>query len=139
MKVVVDTNVLVSGLLTPFGNSAQIVRMIASGELSLCLDSRILTEYNQVLRRPKFKFDGNMIVAFMDQVEHGSIIVAAHPLPQSLPDPDDNAFLEVAIAGQAVCLVTGNLVHFPENKCQGIPVFSPAEFVVFYRKLLENL
>ena len=58
MKVVIDTNVIVSGLLTPFGNSAEIVRMITSGKLNLCFDARILTEYEEVLKRPKFKFSG---------------------------------------------------------------------------------
>ena len=59
MRIVLDTNVLVSGLLTPFGSSGEIVRMVFSGELILCIDARILSEYKEVLNRPKFKFDEN--------------------------------------------------------------------------------
>jgi predicted nucleic acid-binding protein len=56
------------------------------------------------------------------------------PLSQSLPDPDDEPFLEVALAAQAECLVTGNKVHYPADLCQGRSVFSPSEFLAFYRK-----
>jgi len=52
MKIVLDTNVLVSGLLQPFGPSGQIVRLVASGEVVLCHDPRILTEYGEVLHYP---------------------------------------------------------------------------------------
>ncbi|MEE9118732.1 MAG: PIN domain-containing protein, partial [Calditrichia bacterium] len=57
MKIVLDTNVLVSGLLTPFGSSGEIVRMVSAGILILQYDSRILLEYQEVLYRPKFQFD----------------------------------------------------------------------------------
>ncbi|HKI01222.1 MAG TPA: putative toxin-antitoxin system toxin component, PIN family [Thermoanaerobaculia bacterium] len=55
MKIVLDTNILVSGLLQPFGPSGQIVRLVAAGELVLCHDSRILAEYWEVLLRKKFR------------------------------------------------------------------------------------
>ncbi len=55
MKIVLDTNVLVSGLLTPFGPTGEIVRMVSAGELILAIDARILSEYQEVLHRPKFK------------------------------------------------------------------------------------
>ncbi len=57
MKIVLDTNVLVSGLIQPFGPSGQIVRMVAAGDLVLCHDPRVLAEYQEVLLRKKFGFD----------------------------------------------------------------------------------
>ena len=115
MNVVLDTNVLVAGLLSPFGPCGEIVRMVSSGELTLALDARILTEYQDVLARPKFKFDHDKITAILDFVEHCGVIIAASPLMQQLPDPDDEPFLEVAIAARAACLITGNQVHFPSG------------------------
>ena len=50
MDIVIDTNVLVAGLLSPFGACGEIVRMVSAGELELSIDARILTEYNEVLR-----------------------------------------------------------------------------------------
>lgn len=133
MRVVLDTNVLVSGLLSPYDYSAEIVRLVASGKLELCLDARLLCEYQDVLHRPKFDFDAGRVDAFLAQVEGCGIIVASSPLPIPLPDSDDDAFLEVALTGRAKGLVTGNLVHFPKELRQGMRVLSPAEFVEFYR------
>ena len=56
MKIVLDTNVVVSGLLCPFGPSGEVVRIAVSGELQLCYDARILSEYEEVLLRPEFSF-----------------------------------------------------------------------------------
>jgi len=134
MNIVLDTNVLVAGLLSPFGPCGEIVRMVSSGELTLSFDARILTEYEEVLARPKFKFEKDKVAALLDHVKHRGLTVASSPLSKSLPDPDDEPFLEVAIAGNVVCLVTGNQVHFPSDRCQTITVHSPSEFLAFYQK-----
>jgi len=134
MKIVLDTNVLVAGLLSPFGPCAEIVRMLSSSDLTLYFDSRILSEYNEVLRRSKFRFQIDKVVALLDHIENRGQIVASSPLSDLLPDPGDEPFLEVGVAGQAVCLVTGNHAHFPPKQCQGVKVFSPSDFLTFYRR-----
>lgn len=133
MNIVLDTNVLVAGLLSPFGPCGEIVRMVSSGELTLSLDARILSEYLVVLDRPKFNFDKDKVAALLDHIEHSGLIVASSPLFQSLPDIDDEPFLEVAIAARAICIVTVNQVHFPTELCQGATVFSPNQFLAFYK------
>lgn len=138
MKIVLDTNVLVAGLLTPFGPCAAIVRMVSSGDLTLCLDARIVSEYDEVLHRPKFHFETDKVAALLDYIEHSGTIVASSPLSDPLPDPDDQPFLEVAIAAQAASLVTGNHAHFPPKRSQGIKVPSPSEFLTFYRSQREQ-
>jgi putative PIN family toxin of toxin-antitoxin system len=134
MKIVLNANVLVAGLLSPFGPCGEIIRMVSSGEVTLCFDALILAEYSEVLYRSKFGFDKDKVAAFIDHIEHRGHTVASSPLPHSLPDPDDEPFLKVAIAGQAVCLVTGNASHFPAKLCQGRKVLSPSEFLTFYKK-----
>ena len=138
MKIVLDTDVLVAGLLSPFGPCAEIVRMVSSGELTLYFDARILSEYDEVLRRSRFRFHVDKVVALLEHIEHRGHIVASSPLSNSLPDPGEQPFLEVAVAGQAVCLVTGNLAHFPARVCQGVKVLSPRAFLMFYRKQLTR-
>ncbi|WP_306534032.1 putative toxin-antitoxin system toxin component, PIN family [Geobacter sp.] len=133
MIIVLDTNVLVAGLLSPFGTCGEIVRMVSAGMLTLCLDARIITEYAEVLARPKFRFDQEKVAALLDQIEACGIAVASAPLADPLPDPDDEPFLEVALAGGAECLVTGNHVHFSPSLCQGVIVLSPAKFIELYR------
>ena len=134
MNIVLDTNVLVAGLLSPFGPCGEIVRMVSSGELTLSFDARILAEYEEVLNRPKFKFDKDKVSAILDQIEHRGRTVAPSPLSLPLPDVDDEPFLEVAIAARVECLITGNQVHFPSELCQGVTVLSPSEFLTFYKK-----
>lgn len=133
MKIVLDTNVLVSGLLTPFGSSGGILRMAFSGELTLCLDARILVEYKDVLHRPKFKFNRDHISVLLDFIKQYGQFTSSAPLQIRLPDLDDEPFLEVAIAGRVVSLVTGNRIHYPPSPFKGITIFPPSQFVEFYR------
>lgn len=133
MKIVLDTNVVVSGLLSPFGPPGEIVRMVTSGAITLCVDARLLSEYAQVLARPRFAFDSDAVAAFLDYLVHSSVTAASVPLIDRLPDEDDEAFLEVAIACSAEHLVTGNLAHFPTEAHAGVSVVSPREFLEIYR------
>jgi len=129
MKIVLDTNVLVAGLLSPFGSCGDIVRMVSSGSLTLCVDARVLSEYYEVLERPKFRFDPDKVAAILAYIERSSWVVSSTPLSASLPDPDDEAFLEIAVSGGAEYLVTGNAAHFPSQLCHGVTVISPADFL----------
>lgn len=133
MNIVVDTNVLVAGLLSPFGACGEIVSMISAGELTLSFDARILSEYIEVLRRPRFRFEEEKVTVFLDYIVYSGRAVAPFPLSLSLPDPDDEPFLEVALASQAACLVTGNQKHFPAERCQGAKIISPNEFLIFFK------
>ena len=128
MKIVLDTNVLVSGLLNPYGPPGRIVGMVAAGELTLCFDARILCEYSEVLMRPKFPFREEQINALLDQIRTAGEPVAGRPLEKGLPHPDDEPFLEAAIAGSAEYLVTGNPRHYPARCRGGIRVVSPGKF-----------
>jgi uncharacterized protein len=133
MKIVLDTNILVSGLLTPFGPSGEILSMIFSGKLTLCLDARILAEYKDVLHRPKFKFNKEHISVLLNFIKQYGQFTSSAPLQNRLPDPDDEPFLEVAIDGQVVSLITGNSIHYPPSPFKEINIFSPSQFVEFYR------
>ena len=138
MIIVLDTNVLVSGLLSPFGSSGEIVRMVSAGKLILEYDSRILIEYQEVLNRSKFQFDKDQIDSLIDYIKKNGQAVSPGPLNKPLPDPDDAPFLEVAIEGKSEYVVTGNKVHYPKNSRGAIKVFSPTEFINIYRKIKEN-
>ena len=129
MRIVLNTNVLVSGLLNPYGRPGRIVQMAAAGELALCFDARIICEYREVLSRPVFPFRAEQIDALLEQIRAAGEPVAAQPLAERLPDPDDEPFLEVAIAASADCLVTGNPRHYPAKCCGGVRVIPPAKFL----------
>ena len=98
----------------------------------VCHDARILGEYRQVLLRPAFPFSRYQVESILDQIEADGVAVAALPLARRLPDPDDEAFLEVALAGAARFLVTGTLRHYPGRRRQGVRVVSPRDFLGAY-------
>ena len=134
MRIVLDTNVLVSALLSPFGPPGEILRLITTGTVQVCHDARILSEYREVLLRPVFPFSPAQVESLLEQIEVDGVPVASVPLSEPLPDPDDEAFLAVALAGGAQSLVTGNLKHYPERCRQGVRVVSPRDFVESYRR-----
>ena len=107
--------------------------MVASGRLSVCFDARIFSEYTEVLRRKTFQFSPDLISTLLEQIRFEGEIVASSPLPAKLIDPDVQPVLEVASAGHAQCVITGNVKHFPVSKRYGMKVITPAEFIEFYR------
>ena len=133
MRVVVDTNVLVSGLLNPRGARGRIVDLILAGHVLLLVDDRILAEYHEVLRRGRFGFKAKDVDALLASIDATATHVHGTPLAGRLPDEDDEPFLEAAVAGEADALVTGNVRHFPARLAQGIRIVSPATFVAEHR------
>ena len=133
MNIVLDTNVLVSGLLTPFGPSGKVIQMVFGGRIELHVVARIVSEYREVLHRPKFSFNKERIKTLLDFIERYATFVLSSPLKNHLPDPDDEAFLEVALASRAESLITGNAVHYPAASREGMKVLSPSEFVEYFR------
>lgn len=133
MNVVIDTNVIVSGLLKPFSPSGEIMRWIADGKLQVCYDARILLEYDQVLRREKFGFDPSLVAVLVDAIKEMGICTAGSPLRMRLPDPADEMFAEIASSPECGILVTGNSKHFPPKACGDVKVLNPREFITFFR------
>jgi putative PIN family toxin of toxin-antitoxin system len=133
VRVVLDTNVLVSGLLNPHGSPGRVVDLFLAGEITLLVDDRILAEYRAVPPRPKFGFDVSDVLDVLGQIEAESMRVMATPLGISLPDETDLPFLEVALAGEAQALVTGNARHFAKPKGASLAVESPAQFIRRWR------
>jgi putative PIN family toxin of toxin-antitoxin system len=134
MKIVLDTNVIVSGMLSSDGSAGEIVRLVACGDLTLCYDVRIICEYRDVLCRLKLSFDKMQVEYFLDQTKASGDSVAAKPLSKRLPDRYDEPFLEVALAGGVSYLVTGNIKHYPADRRYGVKIVSPKEFLNIFRK-----
>lgn len=129
---VIDTNVLVSAMLSGNNDSAtvQVVGKILSGEITPVFSSEILAEYREVLSRKKFNFSNETVDYFLSAIEHFGILVNPSPTGEILPDMKDLPFYEVVMnkRDDGAYLVTGNLKHFPEK-----------EFIVTARELLDIL
>lgn len=137
MRLVLDTNVLVSGMLTVDNPPGRIVDLLRAGKIQLQVDERIISEYEGVLSRPKFHrffsvFEKDLI---MDFIRADSEWHVCTKIVDGLPDPKDACFLEVAHEAR-VALVTGNRRHYPEELRNGVEVLSPREFV---DKIMANI
>lgn len=133
MKIVLDTNVLVSALLTRDGVCAAILGMVGEGFLHPCLDERILKEYERVLLRPYFQIDPDDRVEALEVIRANGESVVPMPLSACLPHPDDLPFLEVAASADAI-LVTGNVRHFPPRCRFSVTVALPQDFLNLLRR-----
>ena len=137
MRVVCDTNVLVSSFLTPYGAPAKIVELFLEKKIRFCYDARLLAEYEEVLSRPKFRIPRERIRCVVDAVRMEGELISGQARRVKLTDPDDEPFLEVALAGKVECLITGNTDDFKTQAPSSVPVYSPSRFLDRYRALFE--
>ena len=128
MRVVYDTNVLVSAALKPGSTPAVLVSLVLAERVRLCVSPPILAEYREVLHRPKFGFEALSIDALLEDLTRTALLV--HPTMRLTvaPDEADNRFLECALEARAAFLVTGNLRHFPVATFEDIHILEPARF-----------
>ncbi len=133
MKAVLDTNILVSGLIKPSGPSGTVIQMAVAGRFQVCYDARILLEYHLVLARPKFAFDPAETARLLAVLETKGLLGSSLPLKKRLPDPTDEAFAEVALGSKTDYLVTGNKKDFPHGSAGKTRIVSPSEFLEIWR------
>lgn len=132
MNVVLDTNVLVSGLMTRSGTCARILDLVIDGRITAVLDGRISDEYRRTCLAPRLHLDAEAVRGFLHLLDDCAENVVALPLKLDLPDPDDLPFLEVATEANAV-LVTGNRKHYPARALGLVKVTTPREFLEMLR------
>lgn len=127
---VIDTNVLVSALITrnPEAATAKVVGLLLQKGFVPLYDQDIIAEYQDVLHRAKFKIrpeGADSLISFIE--EHG-IEASRKNFPESMPDEDDRVFYEISLRAEDSFLVTGNLKHYPSTP----RVKTPAEFLSLF-------
>src|SRR4051794_17429928 len=114
IRVVLDTNIIVSATLQPLGMPAQIFLLAAGGVAYMCVTEKIYAEYDEVIRRLRLRRDPDEIEGALRAVRDKAHWVKPSEDVKACSDPDDDMFLERAQAAEAHYLVTGNLRDFPE-------------------------
>ena len=124
---VIDTNVLVSALLTHNLGvaTAKVLDSIAKGDITCVYNEDILMEYREVLHRPKFKFPERKIDSLLTFITQKGIHSDRIPFDGTMPDEKDRPFYEVSLSVEDSFLVTGNLKHFPITP----KVVTPSQFI----------
>ncbi|MBQ8638860.1 MAG: putative toxin-antitoxin system toxin component, PIN family [Lachnospiraceae bacterium] len=113
---VIDTNVLVSAMLHWKSVPGSIIVESLTGRITPLLNDKILTEYREVLSRPKFRFSKHSIEIFLDDFLKRCIYLDAGSVEEQLPDPNDTVFYEIVMEARKnndAYLITGNKKHFP--------------------------
>lgn len=115
--VVIDTNVLVSALLSkhPDSSTVRVLELVFLGNVMPLFDSEILSEYEDVLHREKFKLPESLIRKIIDEIVRVGEPADRILSDEKFVDPKDIVFYEVALSKENSFLVTGNLRHFPRT------------------------
>lgn len=133
MRVVLDTNVLVSGLLIPKSIPARILLQFRDGGWRLVVSPAIIEEYGRVLRRRKFGFPLELVEAMLAEIESRALVVIPSRRFNAVPqDPQDNEFLDTAVEAKAGVLVSGDSHLLGLDSFMGIPILSPARFLALH-------
>lgn len=115
---VIDTNVLVSAMLKWESTPGSILELALDGPIIPILNEAILTEYREVLLRPKFHLTPDIVTDIINSIREVAVFVDAEHIEIDLPDPKDLVFYEVVMEKRKetdACLVTGNIKHFPSK------------------------
>ena len=131
MKVVLDTNVLVSAFIVAGVCNRLLDRCILSRRITIILSVSILNEFRNTLSR-KFGHDNEEIKARVEALIEASELVEPATFDRQIcRDPDDDAILGTAVAGDADCIVTGDSDLLVLERFEGVDIISPSEFALY--------
>ncbi|MBN1832446.1 MAG: putative toxin-antitoxin system toxin component, PIN family [Deltaproteobacteria bacterium] len=133
MKVIMETNIFVSSFFG--GNPRKIIDLWKKGNISLCLSKDILEEYIDVLQRVGLK-EEDEIEELLSLFAKGVNIIFTTKTPKIKViknDPDDDKFIECAVALKAEIIITGDKALRKIGEYMGIEILSPQEFLKTYR------
>jgi len=124
IKLVIDTNVIISAALSDKGNPAQIINMVSEGKLQLYYNEQILSEYSDVLTRKKFMFSHDKQELLINKIIEMGVDFEPKISVMPMPDEDDRIFYDTAKEIGAF-LITGNKKHYPDEPF----IMTPSDFL----------
>jgi putative PIN family toxin of toxin-antitoxin system len=128
IRVVLDTNIIVSAYLNEHGHPFRVLRLALAGSINLCASEPIFDEYKELLQRKSYPMDSRRATLLLKKIRSASMIVTPGIKLSETKDPDDNIFLECAEAVKADYLVTGNLRQFP-TRWKYTRIVLPRQFI----------
>jgi uncharacterized protein len=128
IRVVLDTNIILSSLLQPLGPPAKVMYLARRGLLQLCMSGPIYAEYEEVIQRPRFSRISAAIGPTLQFVRESGLWVRPAESLKVCKDPDDDIFVECAEKADASWLVTGNVQDFPPE-WRGTQIVTPRHFL----------
>ena len=128
LRLVIDTNVVVSAALKPEGLQRTVVLLAMTKPARWYVSEAIVAEYALVLTRPELKIRRSLRQQLLQLIKNHARVVVPSRIAQITSDPADNIFLECADAARADYLLTGNQRHFPKF-WKNTKIISSTEFL----------
>lgn len=116
MNVILDTNIIVSELLSPQGLPAKILNLVLNESLTIVYDNQILSEYMDVLGSDRLKINPELKNFIIEFIKKEGTYMIAKPQKIKFDDEDDKIFYDLYKSGNIDYLITGNKKHFPDEK-----------------------
>ena len=113
IRVVIDTNVVVSAALVGHGFPAAVLDLVFAGDLVPCVSAAVLAEYDDVLSRPRIRVKAARVHAIRETIATVAVVVEPKVPLNVCSDPDDNAIMECAVEAHADFVIPGNTRDFP--------------------------
>ena len=130
LKVVLDTNVVVSAAIHTDGAPALLLSLALEGRVKLFVSPALMVEYESVLKRKKFGLRHKDVFTLMREIKNKAKPVNPSKKVKRIKEDDaDNRILECALEAGADCIVTGNRRHFPFESFRGINILSPRDLL----------
>lgn len=115
MELIIDTNIIVSALLSPDGKAFQLLSEVFDGNHMVFICQKVYEEYEEVLHRAKFGFDEDIIAYVLEWFRNNAVWVEVTSSTIPVPDEKDRIFYDIAKSCKAK-LVTGNMKHYPVDE-----------------------
>jgi len=136
VKVVYDTNIIISAIIAK-GRPYLLLQLAYNDKVDLFISPDLLKEYEEVIKRPKFKISKADISGTLSLIKtHSKMIIPKMKIGQMPQNQADNKVLEFALSAKADYLITGNKKHFTFSEFKGTKILNPAEFIEVISKEL---
>jgi len=131
IKIVLDTNILVSSQMCAKGYPSEIVTLIRKNKLQPYYNTEIMNEYNRVLRYPRLQITHREISVIINLISRKGFAMEIAKSILEMPDEDDRVFYDLHKAAKAI-LITGNIKHYPSENS----IMKPADFMKYYSSII---
>ena len=129
-KVVVDTNIIISSVISASGNPAAIMELVSERAIQVYYNDEILDEYKRVLAYERLKIESEKQAEIIEKIKEVGISINPKTSNVSLPDESDRIFYDTAQTAEAI-LITGNIKHYPNEPF----IMAPVDY---WQKLMQS-
>ena len=131
MRIVIDTNVVASGIVFG-GKPERLLELAIKNDVEMCVSPQILAEYDEIIARLSAKYPNRTIAISLKDLTDNALLVSPSQTVTVCRDPDDNKFIECAMEGKCLYIVSGDNDLLDLHSYADIEIVTVAEFFERY-------